>query len=152
MKGGGALAIVACLVASVAQAQSGALTAAARDAVAAGADAALVEELVGRWAGRGYPESDGTAVLAAIADSARQGLPTTPLVQKTIEGLAKGVPPQQIAQAVGRRARALREAAGVLEEVLRGVPQDGPGRARALHAVADALFQGAAADLVRTVA
>jgi len=49
---------------------------------------------------------------AAVDRAGAAGLPTRPLVSKVREGLAKGVPPERIAAAVGTLAHGLEEANG----------------------------------------
>lgn len=121
------------------------LRAAAEQAAAMGVPAAPVEELVRRWEERGYPATAGLAVLATITGAVREDLPASPLLQKAMEGLAKGVPPERIAAVVDQRAGTLREANQLL---VTGAPDlmHAEANHRALQALADALFQGAARD------
>lgn len=147
------LPLIAVLLVPPAYAQlSATMAASANQAIAAGAPASEMQDLVSRWERRGYPARPGLAVIEAITQAARDDLPTEPLLQKAMEGLAKGVSPERIAVVVEHRARTLREARALLDIASPDVPGHQPGRDRAIHALADALFQGASRDdLARTV-
>ena len=92
--------------------------------------------------GRVSPEVS-RAVRAIAADAARQGLPVEPLVQKAVEGSAKGVPADRVIAAV----RALSERLGQASDVLR---QPGAAPARdVVEGAADALAAGLGGKDVR---
>ncbi|MBI3003600.1 MAG: hypothetical protein HYY54_08330 [candidate division NC10 bacterium] len=138
-----AVMLFAFLAAPRARAQPASMAEAVEQAIAAGVPAGPVRDLAGRWEGRGLPTRAGVAVLAAVTQSAREGLPSLSLLQKATEGLSKGAPPERIAEVVERRARALREAQRVLQAGMPDLAGGREARERALEAVADALFQGA---------
>lgn len=126
-----------------------------------------------RLTGR-VPPATIPAVDSIVQDAARAGLPTEPLIQKALEGGAKGVAPDRIVEAVGASAEQLRNAstllrsagesrpadpaeiAGVAAALSRGVsPQQvarlsgalpGEPTGPALHAVADLVGHGFAED------
>src|SRR5882672_335300 len=68
-----------------------------------------------RLAGRVSPELASLVVQLGTAASAR-GLPINPLIEKAIEGSAKGVPAERVATAVRLVAMQLDTAAGALRE------------------------------------
>src|SRR5258705_8956122 len=68
-----------------------------------------------RLAGRGSPELASLVVQLGTAASAR-GLPIDPLMEKAIEGSAKGVPAERVATAVRLVAMQLDTAAAALRE------------------------------------
>ena len=71
------------------------------------------QDVAARLEGRVAPEVR-QAVVGVAANAAAQGLPVEPLVQKAIEGGAKGVPPDRIIAAVRAVAARLGEAARAL--------------------------------------
>jgi hypothetical protein len=96
-----------------------------------------------RLAGRVPPAT--LAVLDSIVqDAARAGLPTEPLIQKALEGGAKGVAPDRIVAAVGASADLLRSARALLGSAGEARPSD-PGE---VTAVAAALSRGVSPQLV----
>lgn len=99
-----------------------------------------------RLAGR-VPAAVAVAVQDAAAQASAQGLPIEPLVQKALEGAAKGVPPERVIAAIRELAARLATAAGALREG--GV--DAPD-AETIEAGAFALTAGLSADHVRDLA
>jgi hypothetical protein len=77
---------------------------------------------------------------ALATQAERDGIPSDPLFNKALEGLAKRVPPEQLLPAVNRYAARLREAHGAF-----GAYANGP----LLVAGADALQRGVGADALR---
>lgn len=73
----------------------------------------VAQDVAARLEGRVAPEVR-QAVVGVAADAAAQGLPVEPLVQKAIEGGAKGVPADRIIAAVRAVAARLGEAARAL--------------------------------------
>jgi hypothetical protein len=63
---------------------------------AAGADAELLRTVVTRARESGYSAQAAADLLRPAVALAKQGLPATPLMNKTLEGLAKQVPPARI--------------------------------------------------------
>lgn len=149
---GMAVMLFAVLAAPRARAQAVSLAEAVQQAIAAGAPAAPVRDLASRWEAKGLPTRTGVAVLAAITGSVREGLPGLTLLQKATEGVAKGAPPERIAEVVERRARALRDARRILETAVPHGAAEREGRERALEALADALFQGTPREVLQGVA
>ncbi len=96
-----------------------------------------------RLAGRVSPDVQ-RAVVAVAADAARRGLPVEPLIQKAIEGGAKGVPADRITAAVRTLARRLSEA----QDALRAKGQPAPS-ADLVEGGAEALGAGLDAGQVR---
>jgi hypothetical protein len=99
-----------------------------------------------RLAGRVAPEVQ-RSVERIVADAAARGLPVEPLVQKAIEGGAKGVPGDRVIAAVRTVATRLAEAA----DALRGTVPAAPG-ADAVTGGADALNAGLSVAQVRELA
>lgn len=96
-----------------------------------------------RLAGR-VPAAALTALDSILQDAARAGLPTEPLIQKALEGGAKGVAPDRIVAAVGSSAAQLRGARTLLGSAGESRPSD-PGE---VIAVAAALSRGVSPELV----
>jgi len=84
------------------------------------------------------------AVQTIAQDAAARGLPVEPLIQKTLEGSAKGVPAERVVAAVRLLAARLDEARTALREA--GVATPGP---EALEGGAYALSAGLNAEQVR---
>jgi len=105
------------------------------------------QDVAGRLAGR-VPPAVQRAVVAVVADATTRGLPVEPLIQKAIEGGAKGVPADRITAAVRTLAGRLGEARDVLRAKGEPVPSADlvEGGAEALGAGLDA---GQVRDLVR---
>ena len=94
-------------------------------------------------AGRVPPDVQ-RAVVTVVADAAKRGLPVEPLIQKAIEGGAKGVPGDRITAAV----RALAGRLGDARDALHVKGQPAPS-ADVLEGGADALGAGLDAGQVR---
>jgi hypothetical protein len=84
------------------------------------------------------------AVQTIAQDAAARGLPVEPLIQKTLEGSAKGVPPERVVAAVRLLAARLDEARTALRDAGIATPA-----AEALEGGAYALSAGLSADQVR---
>lgn len=130
---------------------------------AAGADAALLAELRSRAAARGIEGDVMAAMLTPPVALAEDGLPSASLIQKGLEGLAKGVPPDRIAAVLQRMREAIDRAGAlagpwleradvraVLDPAATG---EGPGGARAalIEGIGGALFRGAPEPAVRAL-
>lgn len=96
-----------------------------------------------RLAGRVPPATLGV-LDSIVQDAARDGLPTEPLIQKALEGGAKGVAADRIVAAVGASADQLRSARALLSSAGESRPSD-PGE---VTAVAAALSRGVSPQLV----
>jgi hypothetical protein len=96
-----------------------------------------------RLAGR-VPSATLAVLDSIFQDAARSGLPTEPLVQKALEGEAKGAAPDRIVAAVGASAAQLRSARVLLGSAGESRPSD-PGE---VTAVAAALARGVSPQLV----
>ena len=96
-----------------------------------------------RLTGR-VPSATLAALDSIFQDAARSGLPTEPLVQKALEGEAKGATPDRIVAAVGSSAAQLRSARALLGSAGESRPSD-PGE---VTAVAAALSRGVSPELV----
>jgi hypothetical protein len=93
----------------------------------------------------GRVPADVARAVQAIAEGARaRGLPVEPLIQKAIEGSAKGVPAERVVEAVRVLAGRLDEAQGALREA--GIATPG---ADAVEGGAYALTAGLTASQVR---
>ncbi len=93
----------------------------------------------------GRVATDLARAVQAIAEGARaRGLPVEPLLQKAIEGSAKGVPTERVVEAVRVLAGRLDEAQGALREA--GIATPGP---EVVEAGAYALTAGLTASQVR---
>ena len=84
---------------------------------------------------------------AAIARAVQDSLPTEPLVEKALEGGAKGAPADRIVAAVNAEADHLRNA----RDVLRGAGAPAPYSARELESVSVALARGVPGAVVTRV-
>jgi hypothetical protein len=98
---------------------------------------------LGRLAGR-VPEPALTAIDSILVAAHREGLPTHPLIEKALEGGAKGVAPDKIVLAVSTSAGQLRVARALLREAGESQPTD-PAE---VTAVAAALARGLSPELV----
>lgn len=93
----------------------------------------------------GRVPTDVARAVQAIAEGARaRGLPVEPLIQKAIEGSAKGVPPERVIEAVRVLAGRLDEAQGAVREA--GIATPGP---EVVEGGAYALTAGLTASQVR---
>ncbi|MEJ2186486.1 MAG: hypothetical protein P8Z36_11160 [Gemmatimonadota bacterium] len=90
------------------------------------------------------PPDQVQAVEQVLARARQQNLPTEPLMEKALEGVAKHAPPPLIVQALNQLSRQLGEARALLKN---GAPPAGDEVA----AVADALRRGVPAKAVRTL-
>lgn len=79
------------------------------------------QDIAARLSGRVSPEV-ATLVQQLAADAAAHGLPVDPLIQKAIEGSAKGVPAERVATAVRTVAAQLEAAAAALRDARLGPP------------------------------
>lgn len=91
------------------------------------------------------PEAAVQQIEARIEGAREQGLPVEPLLDKAVEGLAKQVPGDRIADAVSALAMELGRARTLLEDGAAPPPTD-------IAAVADALRRGVPESAVRQVA
>jgi hypothetical protein len=118
-------------------------------ALAVGLNGALAQGAAAQQAGaleraRDQLPAGAAARFDAIISQARaRGLPLDPIVDKTLEGQAKGVPPEMILVVVQRLAGRLERARGLL---------DGPPAPADVSAVAVALDRGVPEDVVRRLA
>ncbi len=90
------------------------------------------------------PPDQVRAVEQVLARAREQNLPTEPLMEKALEGVAKHAPPLLIVQALNQLSRQLGEARGLLSN-------GAPPTADEVAAVADALRRGVPANAVRTL-
>ncbi len=98
---------------------------------------------VARLAGR-VPAPALTAIDSIVLAAHREGLPTHPLIEKALEGGAKGVAADRIVLAVSTSANQLRTARALLREAGETQPTD-PAE---VTAVAAALSRGLSPELV----
>jgi hypothetical protein len=84
------------------------------------------------------PPATLPALDSIVEDAARAGLPTEPLIQKALEGGAKGVAPDRLVAAVGASAAQLRSASALL----RSAGETRPNDPAEVTAVAVALSRG----------
>lgn len=89
------------------------------------------------WASR-LPREAASAVQALVAEADAEGLPSKPLIQKALEGTAKGVAPARIVAAVRNHRATLRDARYIVAGI---VPPSAP-EPEELEAVAFALHRG----------
>jgi hypothetical protein len=108
-----------------------------------GHGALAAQDVAARLEGRA-PAPVVKAVQTIAQDAAARGLPVEPLIQKTLEGSAKGVPAERVVAAVRLLAARLDEARTALHEA--GIATPGP---EALEGGAYALSAGLSADQVR---
>jgi len=104
------------------------------------------QTVAGRLRGR-IPEAAVATIDSLVSSAVGSGLPAEPLVQKALEGGAKGAPADRIIAAVSARAGELRAAQALL---LRG--GDGPVPAGEITAVAAALGRRLPPELAERVA
>lgn len=93
----------------------------------------------------GLPAPAVQQIETTMAAAREQGLPTGPLLDKAVEGVAKGVAGDRVASAVGALAGELRSARSLLDGRVRPGPTD-------IAAVADALRRGVPSRAVRRLA
>lgn len=98
---------------------------------------------IARLAGR-VPQPALTAIDSILIAAHREGLPTHPLIEKALEGGAKGVAPDKIILAVSSSASQLRTARALLRQAGETQPTD-PAE---VTAVAAALSRGVSPELV----
>ncbi len=108
----------------------------------AGQDAAALER-----ARTGLSPAAAAALEASVQAAARDGLPTQPLIDKALEGEAKGVPGERIVAVVRALHEELGRARGLLREGGRASP---PGAE--ISAIAEALRRGVPEDALRNLA
>jgi hypothetical protein len=113
---------------------------------AVGARALGGQDVATRLAGRVAPEV-ARAVVAIATDAAGRGLPVDPLVQKAIEGGAKGVPAARVIAAVQTLATRLQAARDALRTAELAAPSG-----EAVESGADALNAGLTARHVADLA
>jgi hypothetical protein len=104
------------------------------------------QDVAARLTGRVPPEVV-TTVNGIAQDAAGRGLPVEPLIQKTLEGSAKGVPADRVIAAVRTLASRLDESRTALRDA--GIPAPSPA---AVEGGADALNAGLNASHVRDLA
>ena len=90
------------------------------------------------------PRDAARALERTVADARKRGLPTEPLVDKALEGVAKRVPPSVIINAVRQKADLLGRAHAALRPY-------GPPTAADLTSAADVLQRGLSDDVVKKV-
>ncbi|HEX6937879.1 MAG TPA: hypothetical protein VF158_00600 [Longimicrobiales bacterium] len=117
---------------------SGGSPALVRGAVAAQVDASLAR------AKALLPAAAARELERAVADARRRGLPTAPLVDKALEGVAKGVPADRILAVVHQLAEDLERA----RDLIAG---DGAVTPADVTAVADALRRGVPEAAIRSL-
>jgi len=96
-----------------------------------------------RLAGR-VPPTALAAVESILVQAHQEGLPTDPLIEKALEGGAKGVGPDRIVSAVSESASQLRSARALLQQAGEAQPTD-PAE---VTAVAAALARGVSPEQV----
>jgi hypothetical protein len=101
------------------------------------------QDVTARMTGR-VPPDVVAAVNGIVQDAAGRGLPVEPLIQKTLEGSAKGVPPDRVIGAVRTLADRLDEARTALRDAGIAAPSSA-----AVEGGADALNAGLSARHVR---
>ena len=92
------------------------------------------------------PDAARPAIDSLIAVAVAESLPTEPLVQKALEGTAKGVPPDKLVNGVRRGLLQLREARTI---VTRAMPAGKPVPEGHVAAVAAALARGLSPSVVQ---
>jgi hypothetical protein len=90
------------------------------------------------------PRNAARTLEQTVADARKRGLPTEPLVDKALEGIAKRVPPNAILKAVRDRSALLARADAALRPF-------GPPTGVDITSTADALQRGVSADVVKKV-
>lgn len=93
------------------------------------------------------PQAALAGVHAIITRAEQDSLPTEPLVEKALEGGAKGAPPELIVTAVGAEEARLRTA----RDLLRTAGAPGPNRASEIQSVSLALARGLPERIVSKV-
>ena len=104
------------------------------------------QEVRSRLAGR-VPGASLPALDSIMAEADAEGIPIEPLIQKALEGGAKGVSPDRIVAAVGASASQLRGARALLRRASLAQPA-GPTE---VTAVASALSRGVTSQLVESL-
>jgi len=97
---------------------------------------------------QGRSENEITPLLDHVSKAGERGLPTESLLNKTREGLAKGVEPRRIDPVLRQMTSRLESAHEVLKEAGSRGMEEG-NRHRAIETMAEALARGATVDEVR---
>lgn len=87
-------------------------------AVAAGADRTTVQSIVDRATRSGLTAESTIDLLQPAVRLAEQGLPATPVLNKSLEGLAKGVPPARMTPVLNRLQTYTEQAGAVVSSWL----------------------------------
>ncbi len=90
------------------------------------------------------PRDAARALEQTVANARKRGLPTEPLVDKALEGVAKRVPPSVVINAVRQKADLLGRADAALRPF-------GPPAAADVTATADVLQRGLSVEMIRKV-
>ncbi len=86
-----------------------------RDCTGSGLESAEVQETIRRCRSQGISLEEARMMLAHACATSRAGLPSSPVLNKIDEGIAKRVPPQTIVSAVERRVEYLGRARQMAE-------------------------------------
>ncbi len=89
-----------------------------REARRAGVPASSLEDIVKRAHMRGYSEDSVSALVGILVSARKRGLYLDPIVDKILEGLAKGAPPE----AVERVSRQVMSGVALAEDDIAGLP------------------------------
>ena len=131
----------------------------AERARAAGANPALVDGVLTRARQAGAEPSVTARLLRPAVELGEAGLPSTLVLQKSLEGLAKGVPARRVASVVENLQASVVAGGGLVDpwlenprvrELVGAGPDGRPGRSVLIESTASALSQGASSDLVTT--
>lgn len=97
---------------------------------------------------QGHSPDELNPLLEQVSQAGERGIPTTPLVNKVKEGLAKGISPKRIDPVIRQMTSRFESAHEVLEEARsRGVTEG--NKQRAMNTMAEAFTRGATKDEVR---
>jgi hypothetical protein len=126
------------------------LTGEAERAVRAGIPAEDVAAIIIGSSGRGAGSATARQFLDAAAKTQEQGLPARPVLNRIQQGLAKGVPADQVAAAADRLTARLQEARPIVDRVVESGVAAGSGRDReyATETVARALEKSLPPDAI----
>lgn len=117
------------------------LTGGAERAVRAGIPAEDITAIIARSSGRGADSATARQFLDTAAKTQEQGLPARPVLNRIQQGLAKGVPADQVAAAADRLSGRLQDARPIVDHVVESGVSTGSGKDRdyAMETVARAL-------------
>jgi hypothetical protein len=125
-----------------------------RDARSSGIPERKLERIVSQGVANGITERDLSSLLGLAARAETEDLPSSPVVDKILEGLAKQVPPERITRVTNERMNYLKASKGIVEKLpRRGVrgatPRD---KEEVITSLAESMARGVPERSLREIA